>query len=130
MIKSYKKEDILTTFDGFVKPLLDMAVMIGFVISLEQMKDVANIEFLDSNGNVVAEPTENTTIANMRVTAKPGKEDDIDGVHCKGEGIIKLKVKKYSSVLKVRDLGELTPVSNSESDKIDAIKKALLLKME
>ncbi|ASP28560.1 hypothetical protein SCORR_v1c07880 [Spiroplasma corruscae] len=116
MVPSYKSEDIMSSIKRFVVPLLDMAKMLGTTISYEQILDVANIVFLDSEDNVFENPNESNQVDHIKITAKNGKENNIAGIHIKGEAIIKIKTQKpVNEIVKVTELGDIE-ISNKNDD--------------
>ncbi|AKX34100.1 hypothetical protein SLITO_v1c04470 [Spiroplasma litorale] len=115
MVPSYKKAEIMNSFKRFVVPLLKMAEMLGIVISYDQILEVANIDLLDDQGNVVNNETGAKPVAKMKLSAKVGKENSLDGVHIKGEGNISLKTQKaVSEIAKQKELVDIKPSDSTD----------------
>ncbi|AOG60832.1 hypothetical protein SHELI_v1c08830 [Spiroplasma helicoides] len=129
MVPGYDQQSIMTGFQSFVVPLLEKAAMLGISITFDQIQTVSNIEFLDADGNKVSDTSGNTVINSIKLSAKAGKENSLDGVHIRGEGNIKLKKQKSASdLIKETNLGEIAPVDNSAYMIGKAILEAFLSK--
>ncbi len=124
--KIKEQASIIESVKLYVNKVIEGAKAFGinYNISVDEIVNMVNIDFLDSAGAKINE--DNTkVISSIKITVKEGHENDIKGFIVLGEAKVNVSEKKNVEIVST-DLGQVTGSSENESIILGAVKEAFV----